>query len=79
LLVNLEDPELTTAARGAPRGPEEAFAKVSALEILLANRRLARGLRHLGVGVVSTPADHLAWEALDQYVKMTLRSGVRRA
>jgi uncharacterized protein (DUF58 family) len=79
LLVNLEDPELTAAALGAPHSPEEAFAKVSALEILLANRRLARGLREAGVRVTSTPADRLAWEALDQYLKATSAPAARRA
>lgn len=68
ILVNLEDPELRRLAMGAPGAPEEAFAKVASLGILLANRALASRLRHAGVRVVSASADQLAWEALASYL-----------
>ena len=73
ILVNLQDPELVRLALGAPRAPADAFAKVSALEILLANRRLGARLRHAGVRVVSTSADRLALEALEAYLAMFRR------
>jgi uncharacterized protein (DUF58 family) len=68
LLLNLEDPELRALAAAAPANPAEAFAQVASLEILLANRRLARHLRRGGVRVVNTPADRLALEALEAYL-----------
>ncbi|HEX9942749.1 MAG TPA: DUF58 domain-containing protein [Thermoanaerobaculia bacterium] len=68
LLLNLEDPELRRLAAAAPRTPAQAFAQVASLEILLANRRLARHLRRGGVRVVNTPADRLALEALEAYL-----------
>jgi uncharacterized protein (DUF58 family) len=68
VLVNLEDPQLVRLALGRPQTPEEAFAKVASLEILLANRRLVRGLRRSGIRVASAPADRLAWETLSAYL-----------
>ena len=68
LLLNLEDPELRRLAAAAPETPPQAFAQVASLEILLANRRLARHLRRGGVRVVNTPADRLALEALEAYL-----------
>jgi uncharacterized protein (DUF58 family) len=70
LLVNLEDPELRQLALGRPGSPEEAFAKVSSLEILVANRRLARQLRRAGIRAVSASADQLALKALDAYLAL---------
>ena len=70
ILINLEDPELIELARGAPKNVPQAFAKVSALEIQLANRRLATELRHAGVRVVNTAADQLALEALETYLSL---------
>ncbi len=70
ILINLEDPELVGMALGEPSTPEEVFAKVSALEILLANRRLGTRLRHAGIRVVNTSADRLALEALEAYLAM---------
>lgn len=70
ILINLQDPELSRLALGEPETPEDAFAKVAALEILLANRRLGARLRHAGVRVVSTSADRLALEALEAYLAM---------
>ena len=70
ILVNLEDPELAALAASAPERPEEAFAKVASLEILLANRRLARRLRRSGVRVVTTPADRLTLETLEAYLAL---------
>lgn len=69
LLVNLEDPDLARLALAAPETPEAAFAKAAALEIQLANRRLGRRLRHRGIRVVGAPADRLAWEALQAYLR----------
>ena len=68
LLVNLEDPELALLARHAPATVPDAFAKLSAVEILLANRRLARELRKAGVYAATTGADRLAWQALESYL-----------
>ncbi|HEY0511727.1 MAG TPA: DUF58 domain-containing protein [Thermoanaerobaculia bacterium] len=68
LLLNLEDPELRSLAAAEPETPAGAFAQVASLEILLANRRLARHLRRGGVRVVNTPADRLALEALESYL-----------
>jgi len=68
LLLNLEDPELRALAAAEPATPAQAFAQVATLEIQLANRRLARHLRHGGIRVVNTPADRLALEALDAYL-----------
>jgi uncharacterized protein (DUF58 family) len=70
ILINLEDPELIGLARGAPKNVAQAFAKVSALEIQLANRRLATELRHAGVRVVNAAADRLALEALEAYLAL---------
>lgn len=68
ILINLEDPELIGLAQGAPKNVAQAFAKVSALEIQLANRRLAVELRHAGVRVVNAAADRLALETLEAYL-----------
>jgi uncharacterized protein (DUF58 family) len=70
LLLNLEDPDLRRLATAAPAGPAQAFAQVASLEILLANRRLARHLRRGGIRVVNTPADRLALEALEAYLAL---------
>ncbi|HEX6863959.1 MAG TPA: hypothetical protein VF414_14120 [Thermoanaerobaculia bacterium] len=78
-LVNLEDPELRALASGEPEDPAQAFAQVASLEILLANRRLARHLRRGGVRVVSSPADRLALEALEAYLAFYSRAGASAA
>ncbi len=70
ILINLQDPELVNMALGEPDSAEDVFAKVSALDILLANRRLGTRLRHAGVRVVNTSADRLALEALEAYLTM---------
>lgn len=70
ILINLEDPELIGLARDAPKNVPQAFAKVSALEIRLANRRLAAELRHAGVRVVNAAADRLALESLEAYLAL---------
>jgi uncharacterized protein (DUF58 family) len=70
LFVNLEDPELRSLAEDAPEGPAQAFAQVASLEIQLANRRLAKHLRHGGIRVVNTSADRLALETLDAYLAL---------
>jgi len=76
LLLNLEDPELRRLATAAPETPPQAFAQVASLEILLANRRLARHLRRGGIRVVNTPADRLALEALEAYLSVYRSAGV---
>ncbi len=70
LLINLEDPQIRDLAHQRPQRPEEAFAQASALEILLANRRLARQLRRSGIRVVNTAADRLALETLEAYLSL---------
>ena len=70
LFLNLEDPELRALAESEPKGPVEAFAQVASLEIQLANRRLAKHLRHGGIRVLATSADRLALETLDAYLSM---------
>lgn len=78
LLVNLQDPELQALATGSPDSPEEAFAQVATLEILLANRRLGRRLRRAGIRVVNAPADRLALDTLEEYLAM-FRTRLNRA
>ncbi len=46
---------------GEPEIAEDVFAKVSALGILLANRRLGARLRHAGIRVVNT--SRIAWRS----------------
>ncbi len=70
ILINLQDPELIGLAFGEPATPTDVFAKVAALEILLANRRLGVRLRRAGVRVVNTSADRLALQALEAYLAM---------
>ncbi|HEV8241999.1 MAG TPA: DUF58 domain-containing protein [Thermoanaerobaculia bacterium] len=79
LLVNLEDPQVGRLAWGSPTTPPEAFAKVAAMEILLANRRLARELSRAGVLTVSTAADRLALAALDAYLSLFQRPRAARS
>lgn len=71
LLINLEDPDLVRLAVGVPASLEEAFAKASSLEMLLANRRLGRRLRRAGVAVAVAPADQLAWRTLEAYLGLS--------
>jgi uncharacterized protein (DUF58 family) len=75
LFINLEDPELRALVESEPAGPAEAFAQVAGLEIQLANRRLAKHLRHGGIRVVNSSADRLALEALDAYLAMFRTGG----
>lgn len=69
LLVHLEDPSISRLAFGEPATAVEAYAKVSALEILLGNRQLATRLRHSGVETVSTSADRLTLDTLEIYLR----------
>ena len=73
--MNLEDPELRELAAAEPPTPAAAFAQVASLEILLANRRLARHLRRGGVQVVNSPADRLALETLEAYLAVWRGAG----
>jgi uncharacterized protein (DUF58 family) len=70
LLINLEDPSLRRLAAGSPRSPEEAFAQVAALEIILANRRLATHLRRGGIRVITSSAEQLALKTLESYLAL---------
>lgn len=70
LLVNLEDPEIAALARRPPKTAPEAFSQVAALDILLANRRLARTLSRAGVRFVSSRADRLALATLEAYLAL---------
>jgi uncharacterized protein (DUF58 family) len=74
LLVNLEDPRIAARVRSRPQRVEEAFAKVAAMEIQLANRRLARRLAQRGVRTVTTPADRLAMDTLGAYLQAVGRA-----
>jgi len=75
LLINLEDPDLVRLAFGVPASLEEAFAKASSLEMLLANRRLGRRLQRAGIAVATAPADQLAWRALEAYLGLWAGGG----
>ncbi len=79
VLVNLEDAQLSRLAWEAPASALEAFAKVSALEILLANRDLGFRLRRAGIRVASAPADGLALEALETYLELQRDRSARPA
>jgi uncharacterized protein (DUF58 family) len=70
LLINLEDPDLRRLAAVAPSSPAEAFAQVAALEVVLANRRLATHLRRGGIRVITSPADQLALRTLEAYLSL---------
>jgi len=78
LLVNLEDPEIEALALGAPSTEEEAFAKTSALQILLANRKAARKFRSGGIRISSTPASRFAAAALSGYLDAIIGNRGRR-
>jgi uncharacterized protein (DUF58 family) len=75
VLVNLEDPDLVRLALGVPERTEEAFAKVSSLEMLLANRRLGPRLLRSGIAVASAAADQLAWRTLESYLSASRPRG----
>jgi uncharacterized protein (DUF58 family) len=79
VLINLEDPELVRLAMGVPRTLEEAFAKTASLEMLLANRRLARRLQRGGIAAAAAAADQLAWRTLETYLGLsrTVRAPAR--
>ena len=68
LFVHLEDPDIARLAAASPEKAVDAYAKVSALEILLGNRRLSARLRHAGIETVSTSADRLTLDTLDLYL-----------
>jgi uncharacterized protein (DUF58 family) len=70
LLINLEDPDLRRLAAASPNSPEEAFAQVAALEIMLANRRLAIHLRRGGIRVITSSAEQLALSTLESYLAL---------
>lgn len=70
VLINLEDPELQRLALAAPEDAAAAFAKTSALGILVANRDLARRLRRSGMRVVTVGADRLALDTIDAYLSL---------
>ncbi|GAB4373452.1 MAG: DUF58 domain-containing protein [Acidobacteriota bacterium] len=73
LLVNLEDPGLIDLARAVPGDATEAFAKVSALRLLAANRELAARLRARGIDSVSLPASRLAVGVIQRYLDFKAR------
>ncbi len=79
LLVHLEDTEIARLAYEAPNGVAGAYAKVSALEILLGNRDLSARLRHFGIDSVSTSADRLTLETLEIYMRSLRSHGANRA
>jgi len=69
ILIHLEDADVRALAETPPDDVETAFALVSSLEILLANRRLARSLRRAGIEVVTTSADRIAWATISAYLE----------
>ncbi len=76
LFVHLEDPDIARLAASVPEDVVEAYAKVSALGILLGNRDLSTRLRHAGIETVSTSADRLTLDTLDLYLA-SLRGAAR--
>ena len=68
LLINLEDPVLAQLAFQAPEDAPLAYAKVSALDIVLRNRDLAHRMKRAGIWTASTSADRLALETLEGYL-----------
>ncbi len=80
LLVNLEDPELERLALASPESEEEAFAKASALKILIANRKAARKFQVHGIRIMSTSASRFAAVAVSGYLDALVADpGSRRA
>lgn len=77
LLVHLEDVDIARLASAMPATVVEAYAKVSAMEILLGNRELSARLRHFGIDSVSTSADRLTLETLEIYMKSLRLHGGR--
>jgi len=79
LLMNLEDPELERLALGSPSSEEEAFAKTSALKILVANRAASRRIRAQGIRIRSTSAARFAAAAVSGYLDTLIGDrGARR-
>ena len=76
LLVDLQDPSLHEIARSVPNDPAGAYAKVSAMGLVHANRALARALRAHGVDVLSVPASKLAVSLLQHYLDVKARRQV---
>jgi uncharacterized protein (DUF58 family) len=76
LLVDLQDPSLHEIARCVPLDAAEAYAKVSAMGLVHANRELARRLRAHGVDVLSVPASKLAVSLLQHYLDVKERRQV---
>ena len=76
MLVDLQDPSLHEIARSVPIDPAEAYAKVSAMGLVHANRGLARTLRAHGVDVLSVPASKLAVSLLQHYLDVKARRQV---
>ena len=76
LLVDLQDPSLHEIARAVPVDAAEAYAKVSAMALVHANRGLARTLRAHGVDVLSVPASKLAVSLLQHYLDVKARRQV---
>jgi uncharacterized protein (DUF58 family) len=77
LLVHLEDVEIARLALTVPATSAEAYAKVSAMEVLLGNRELATRLRHAGIESVSTSADRLTLDTLGIYLRSLRARGHR--
>jgi uncharacterized protein (DUF58 family) len=76
LLVDLQDPSLHEMARSVPADAAEAYAKVSAMGLVHANRGFARTLRAHGVDVLSVPASKLAVSLLQHYLDVKARRQV---
>ena len=73
LLVSLDDPGLLDLAHGIPSDVTEAYAKVSAMRLLAANRELAARLRARGIDSLSVPASRLAAGVIQRYLDFKAR------
>lgn len=69
ILINLIDARLAQLLDEPARDAATAFARLSALEISLANQRLAERLRRSGVRLVNSRADRLGISTLSSYLE----------
>lgn len=70
VLVNLEDPDVAAAARGAPEDVDGAFVKVSAMRIQAGMHDLEARLGAAGVDVLTLDASRLAMGMIQRYLEL---------
>lgn len=73
LLVNLEDAALVRRHQGVPETVEDAFAKVSAMEMVRSNQELGAHLRARGVDVLGVAASGLTFQLVRRYLDLKAR------